>query len=89
MTRCRARSFALFTTMCPPRRLRSYFSRLASWDRLGTWPQRRSYAERAQMFDAWALSGAEVGVVFCTVVLTTGPIWAGAHGASGGPGTRG
>jgi heme exporter protein C len=25
--------------------------------------------------DAWALSGAEVGVVFCTVVLTTGPIW--------------
>src|ERR1700761_9585423 len=25
--------------------------------------------------DAWALSGAEVGVVFCTVVLVTGPIW--------------
>ena len=25
--------------------------------------------------DAWALAGAEVGVVFCTVVLTTGPLW--------------
>ncbi len=30
---------------------------------------------RAQKFDAWALAGAEVGVVFCTVVLITGPIW--------------
>jgi heme exporter protein C len=30
----------------------------------------------AQKFDAWALAGAEVGVVFCTVVLLTGPIWA-------------
>ena len=27
------------------------------------------------MADAWALAGAEVGVVFCTVVLMTGPIW--------------
>ena len=26
--------------------------------------------------DAWALTAAEVGVVFCTVVLVTGPIWA-------------
>ena len=42
---------------------------------IGYLASRRSYAERAQMFDAWALSGAEVGVVFCTVVLTTGPIW--------------
>jgi heme exporter protein C len=30
---------------------------------------------RAQAADAWALAGAEVGVVFCSVVLTTGPIW--------------
>jgi heme exporter protein C len=30
---------------------------------------------RAQAADAWALAGAEVGVVFCTVVLITGPIW--------------
>ena len=30
---------------------------------------------RAQAADAWALAGAEVGVVFCTVVLTTGPFW--------------
>jgi heme exporter protein C len=29
----------------------------------------------AQISDAWALSGAEVGVVFCTVVLLTGPLW--------------
>jgi heme exporter protein C len=36
---------------------------------------RRSHPERAQIFDAWALAGAEVGVVFCTVVLTTGPLW--------------
>ncbi len=42
---------------------------------IGYLASRRNHAERAQMFDAWALSGAEVGVVFCTVVLTTGPIW--------------
>ncbi|MGB7549344.1 MAG: cytochrome c biogenesis protein CcsA [Terracidiphilus sp.] len=36
---------------------------------------RRNYPERAQVADAWALAGAEVGVVFCTVVLTTGPLW--------------
>jgi heme exporter protein C len=42
---------------------------------VGYLTSRRNYAGRAQMFDAWALSGAEVGVVFCTVVLITGPIW--------------
>ena len=42
---------------------------------IGYLASRREHAERAQMFDAWALAGAEVGVVFCTVVLTTGPIW--------------
>jgi len=36
---------------------------------------RRSRPEWAQIADAWALSGAEVGVVFCTVVLITGPLW--------------
>jgi len=36
---------------------------------------RRSRAQWAQISDAWALAGAEVGVVFCTVVLITGPIW--------------
>jgi heme exporter protein C len=36
---------------------------------------RRNHAVRAQISDAWALAGAEVGVVFCTVVLITGPIW--------------
>ncbi len=34
---------------------------------------RRSNPDHAQIADAWALSGAEVGVIFCTVVLTTGP----------------
>ena len=38
-----------------------------------TW--RRSRPEWAQAGDAWAVAAAEVGVVFCTVVLTTGPIW--------------
>ena len=36
---------------------------------------RRSNHDWAQMSDAWALAGAEVGVVFCTVVLITGPLW--------------
>jgi heme exporter protein C len=36
---------------------------------------RHSSNVRAQISDAWALAGAEVGVVFCTVVLITGPIW--------------
>ena len=42
---------------------------------IGYLASRRDHTERAQIFDAWALSAAEVGVVFCTVVLTTGPIW--------------
>jgi heme exporter protein C len=36
---------------------------------------RRSRPEWAQISDAWALAGAEVGVIFCTVGLTTGPLW--------------
>lgn len=36
---------------------------------------RRSQPDRAQIADALALAGAEVGVVFCTVGLTTGPLW--------------
>ena len=36
---------------------------------------RRSHPDWAQICDAWALAGAEVGVVFCSVVLTTGPLW--------------
>ena len=42
---------------------------------IGYLVSRRDHDARAQKFDAWALAGAEVGVVFCTVVLTTGPIW--------------
>jgi len=37
---------------------------------------RRSNPARALAADAWALAGAEVGVVYSTVVLITGPIWA-------------
>jgi len=33
-------------------------------------------ARRSQKVDALALASAEVGVVFCTIVLVTGPIWA-------------
>jgi heme exporter protein C len=36
---------------------------------------RGSHPNRAQIADAWALAGAEIGVVFCTVGLTTGPLW--------------
>jgi heme exporter protein C len=36
---------------------------------------RHSRPEWAQIADAWAVAGAEIGVVFCTVGLTTGPIW--------------
>jgi heme exporter protein C len=36
---------------------------------------RRSNPARALAADAWALAGAEVGVVFCSVVLVTGPLW--------------
>jgi len=36
---------------------------------------RRNQPGRAQMADAWAVAGAEVGIVFLTVGLTTGPLW--------------
>ena len=33
-------------------------------------------ASRHEQWDRLALAGAEVGVVFCTLILVTGPIWA-------------
>src|SRR6516164_1365259 len=33
-------------------------------------------AKRGQRADAFAVAAAEVGVVFCSVVLVTGPLWA-------------
>ncbi len=42
---------------------------------IGYLANRHSHLDRAQMFDACALAGAEVGVVFCSVVLVTGPMW--------------
>ena len=41
---------------------------------------------RSNKADIVALVTAEVGVVFCTVVLVTGPIWARPVWGSGGPG---
>jgi heme exporter protein C len=42
---------------------------------IGYLAYRRDQPSRAQMADAWAVAGAEVGVVFLTVGLTTGPLW--------------
>src|ERR1700677_2970363 len=39
-------------------------------------PSRRSNPQRALGADAAALAGAEMGVIFCTVVLIQGPLWA-------------
>ncbi len=36
---------------------------------------RRNRPDLALLGDAWAVAGADVGVVFCTVVLITGPLW--------------
>jgi len=33
-------------------------------------------AKRSPAWDAVAVAGAEVGMVFCAIVLTTGPLWA-------------
>ena len=33
-------------------------------------------AKRSPKADAWALAFAEVGVMYCTIVLVTGPLWA-------------
>jgi heme exporter protein C len=42
---------------------------------LGFLAYRRNRPEFAQISDAWAVAGAEIGVVFCSVGLTTGPLW--------------
>lgn len=33
-------------------------------------------ARRTRRWDIWAASAAEVGIIFCSLVLITGPIWA-------------
>jgi heme exporter protein C len=33
-------------------------------------------AKRDDRWDAWAVAGAEVGLMFCVIMLTTGPLWA-------------
>jgi len=42
---------------------------------IGYLAYRRNQPSWAQMADAWAVAGAEVGVIFLTVGLTTGPLW--------------
>jgi heme exporter protein C len=42
---------------------------------IGYLTYRRGNPLRAQAADALALAGAEIGVIYCTVVLITGPIW--------------
>jgi heme exporter protein C len=42
---------------------------------IGYLAYRRGNPLRAQAADALALAGAEIGVIYCTVVLITGPIW--------------
>ena len=32
-------------------------------------------AKRDERWDAWAVAGAEVGAMFCAIMLTTGPLW--------------
>lgn len=38
--------------------------------------KRRSNPVLAQTADAWAVSAAEIGILYCTIVLITGPMWA-------------
>ena len=62
--------------MCPSRcSVSSFLPNLAGCGSIGYLASRRNRPQWAQIADAWALAGAEVGVVFCTVVLITGPIW--------------
>ena len=42
---------------------------------IGYLAYRQKLPSRAQASDALALAGAEVGVLYCTVVLATGPLW--------------
>jgi len=32
--------------------------------------------KRSDKWDAWAVAGAEIGLIFCAIVLVTGPLWA-------------
>src|SRR3954468_19697516 len=42
---------------------------------IGYLSYRRARPALAQASDALALAGAEVGVIYCTIVLLTGPLW--------------
>ncbi len=67
--------FRIFYYHVPSASVAFVFFAVSLLGSLGYLAFRRNQPERAQISDAWALAGAEVGVVFCTVVLTTGPLW--------------
>ena len=63
------------TTTCPRPSVAFLFFAISLAGSIGYLAFRRNRPDWAQISDAWALAGAEVGVVFCTVVLITGPLW--------------
>ncbi|MEI9967957.1 MAG: cytochrome c biogenesis protein CcsA [Terracidiphilus sp.] len=67
----RARCSASSTTHVPSATVAFLFFAVSLIGSIGYLANRHSHLDRAQMFDAWALAGAEVGVVFCSVVLIT------------------
>jgi heme exporter protein C len=67
--------FRIFYYHVPSASVAFLFFAISLLGSLGFLAWRYSRPERAQVADAWALAGAEVGVVFCSVVLTTGPLW--------------
>ncbi len=73
--RCRARSSGLFYYHVPSWAVAFLGFAISLAGSIGFLGFRRNHPDRAQIADAWAVAGAEIGVVFCTVGLTTGPLW--------------
>jgi len=67
--------YRIFFYHVPIAMVSSVFFAVSLAGSIGYLAYRYSRPERAQIFDAWALAGAEVAVVYCTIILVTGPIW--------------
>jgi heme exporter protein C len=65
----------IFYYHVPSAMLSFLFFALSLVGSIGYLAYKRNRAEWAQRADALALAGAEVGVVYCTIVLLTGPLW--------------
>jgi heme exporter protein C len=65
----------IFYYHVPSAMLSFFFFAVSLAGSIGYLSFRRSHPDWAQRSDAWALAAAEVGVVYCTVVLITGPLW--------------